>query len=208
MAETLHPPHIPVIGLTGSIGSGKSEAAQAFSVLGAAIIDADLLAREVVAPGTPGLTQVRKEFGDAFIDHTGALKRKALGKLVFSDPSARAKLEDILHPLIRALYLERLETARRSNPPLIVYVVPLLFESRFAYPELDAIVVVSASEPTCIARIVQRDGCTQDEAVLRYRSQMPMERKVKQSDYVLRNDGSREELATQVANLFQKLTKY
>ncbi len=197
----------PVIGLTGSIGTGKSAAASDLESLGAKIIDADVLAREVVAPGTPGLAQIRKTFGDAFIDHSGSLKRKALGTLVFSDPAAKSKLEDILHPLIRSRYLSLLAQAQKQSPPLIVYVVPLLFESRFAYPELDAIVVVSASAENSLARIIARDACSREDAERRLRSQLPIAQKTAKADFVLQNDGTREELRAQVVKLFNKFTK-
>jgi dephospho-CoA kinase len=196
-----------IVGLTGSIGSGKSQAAEFFRELGAAIIDADVLAREVVAPGTPGLEAIRKKFGEGVILASGELDRKALGQLIFLDPPSRKQLEDILHPRIRELYLSRLNEQRNSPtaPPLIIYVVPLLFESRYSYPELDVVVVVSAPKSLSVERIMRRDGSPRELAESKYASQLPIEEKERQANYVLKNDSTIEELKKRVKDLTKKL---
>lgn len=189
------------------MGTGKSAAADAFKRCGAEVIDADILAREVVEPGSEGLAEILKTFGPAAVAPDGRLNRKALGRIVFSDVKLRRKLEDILHPRIRAKYLERLQQLLTANdpPPLIVYVVPLLFESRFEYPELDAIVVVSASRETSIARIMARDGFSRAEAERRYDSQHSIESKVAKADYVVSNEGSLADLEARIKKLCAEL---
>lgn len=189
------------------MGTGKSAAADAFKRCGAEVIDADILAREVVEPGSEGLAEILKTFGPAAIAPDGRLNRKALGRIVFSDVKLRRKLEDILHPLIRAKYLERLQQllTAKQPPPLIVYVVPLLFESRFEYPELDAIVVISASRETSIARIMARDGLSRSEAERRYDSQLSIDDKAAKADYVISNAGSLRDLTSAVQALYGQL---
>lgn len=198
-----------VVGLTGSIGSGKSQAADIFRECGAQILDADVFAREVVRPGTQALESIRDTFGAKYILPSGELDRRALGELVFSKPEFRIQLEDILHPRIRELYLARLHSLKVQNPPpaVILYVVPLLFESRYAYPELDAIVVVSASKSLSIERVMSRDHCTKEQAEKRYASQLPIEDKVRKADLVIQNDGSLAELRTKVQQAYIDLLK-
>ncbi len=202
------PPSL-VVGLTGSIGSGKSQAAEIFKECGAAILDADVLAREVVRPGSQGLAAIKAKFGAKYILPNGELDRRSLGELVFSKNELRMQLEDILHPRIRSLYLEKLQKLKFQSPPpaLIVYVVPLLFESRYAYPELDAIVVVSADKAQSIERIMNRDHTSRDQAEKRYNSQLPMEVKERKADIVIRNDGSIEDLKTKVRKSYAELLK-
>ena len=198
-----------VIALTGSIGSGKSEVGALFAARGVTVLDADVLAREVSLPGSPGLSEVEAEFGGAVIDKsTGALNRKVLGALVFSDAAKRKKLEQILHPRIRALFLEKLaELKKKPQPPpwIIAYLVPLLFESGFKYTEMDLIAVVSASREICIERVMARDGGTRAEAEARLAAQLPMEEKERRADIVIRNDGSKSELKTEFDAFFKKL---
>lgn len=196
-----------VVGLTGSIGTGKSQAADIFKECGAVILDADLLAREAVRPGAKALEEIKAAFGAKYITPAGELDRRALGELVFSNEAARMKLEDILHPRIRELYLQRLNQAKSATPPpaLILYVVPLLFESRFAYPELDAIVVVSASKEQSIERIVSRDNCSREHAEKRYASQLPIATKERKADYVVRNDGSLADLKVKVQKVYSDI---
>jgi dephospho-CoA kinase len=198
-----------VLGLTGSIGSGKTLVARFFDELGAAIIDADELAREVVEPGSEGLALVTKHFGPDILDKNGQLSRKALGEIVFSKPSERKELEAILHPRIRELFHKRLNAELHKSPPapLIVYAVPLLFESGYSYEELDRIAVVAASHDQCIARIVARDGCSKELAEKKLAAQLSTDAKVARADFVIRNDSSIEDTKAQVQELFRKLTQ-
>lgn len=199
-------PKCRVIALTGSIGSGKSTVADLMAGHGATIIDADLLAREVVAPGTPALDEISRTFGAKYILPNGELDRKALGTLVFSDPAKRSQLEKITHPRIRSLFLERLAKAR-LNSGLIVYVVPLFFESGLQYSEIDAVVVVTAPKNTCLERVVNRDGSTRELAEKKFNSQVDPAIKEAKADYVVVNDGSQQDLATKVSSLYDSLIK-
>ncbi len=197
---------IPVVGLTGSIGSGKSAVGDLLQSHGARIIDADLLAREVVAPNSPGLAKVVSAFGRDILTSSGDLDRKKLGKLIFSDKSARKKLEEIVHPLVRELFLSQLQLFLKSpETSPIIYVVPLLFESPYTYDELDYIVVVVAPREVCLQRVQKRDGCTEAEASQRFDAQLPPSQKERGADWIIRNDGDFDRLKVEVANLFKKI---
>jgi dephospho-CoA kinase len=191
-----------VVGLTGSIGSGKTEAARIFESLGAVIIDADLLSREAVDKGTEALEEIGKKFGRDMIRPDGSLDRKALGALVFKDPLKRRELEDIVHPRVRRLFLDKLKRATNTGAKLVVYVVPLLFESRFSYDELRYIVVMNAPKEEILKRVMKRDGCSRDEAELKFASQLPPAEKVKRADFTIENTGSLEELEVRVRALY------
>ena len=196
-----------IVALTGSIGSGKSQAAEIFRECGAHILDADVIAREVVLPGSKGLEAIKQTFGEQYLLPTGELNRAKLGALVFSKPEQRVKLEDILHPRIRELYLEKLSALKSLSPApkLIIYVVPLLFESRYSYPEIDGIIVVSAPKALSIERIMKRDNFTLEQAEKRYQSQMPIEEKESKADFVIRNDSSIENLKLITRKLYAQL---
>ena len=197
-----------IVGITGAIGSGKTEASRILQSLGAVVIDADQLAREVVAPKTEGLAQIRSTFGEKYITKDGNLDRRALGELVFSNKTELRKLEAILHPLIRKLFKAKLATILASTnpqPKLIVYDVPLFFESGLTYEDLKAIIVVSAPREICLDRIVKRSGLTREAAALRFDSQIPLAQKEARADYVIRNDKGIAELRTQVSELYKRL---
>lgn len=195
-----------VVALTGSIGCGKSEAAKIFSELGAIIIDADLLAREVVKPGTPTLNKVAAQFGNEYINADGTLNRSSLASLIFFDSKKREKLEGILHPEIRKVFLKELERLKASTTPkIIIYVAPLLFESSNAYPEIERIIVVSCRMETALKRIMKRDGLSREEALRRWNSQMPIGEKRKRADFVIKNDLNLEELRAQTIEVYKKL---
>ncbi len=193
-----------VFGLTGGIGSGKSTAAALLRGHGVPIVDADELAREAVAKGTPGLAQVVDAFGAEVLGPDGALDRAQLAALVFRDPDARQRLNAITHPIVRRLSQERFAELERQGHELAGYDVPLLFEVGLD-AVLAPVVVVAASEATQLARIAARGGITADDAAARIRAQLPLAEKRRRADYVLDNDGSREQLATQVAALVAEL---
>ena len=199
---------LQIIGLTGSYASGKSTVAEFFRRLGAEIIDADLLAREVVQAGSAGLEQVTKAFGTEILQGDGSLDRKKLAGIIFNDPLSKEKLEAIIHPKVRDLFLSKLEASKKklANGGLIIYVVPLLFESKNKYLELEKVLVVASPREFSINRIMQRDSCARDLAEKKYDSQMPPEEKICKADFVINNTSGLEHLETQVGELFSRLS--
>jgi dephospho-CoA kinase len=195
---------LSVFGLTGGIGSGKSTAAALFRERGVPIVDADALAREAVAPGGPGLAEVKAAFGPQIVLPDGSLDRKALGALVFSDADARRRLNAITHPIVRRLSQERFRELDEQGIKLAGYDVPLLFEVGLD-AVLRPIVVVTAREATQVERILARDGISEAEARERIAAQLPLGDKQKRADYVLYNNGTLEALAAQVDALLEKL---
>jgi len=195
-----------ILGLTGSIGSGKSSAAEIFRKYGAEIIDADVLARQVVEPGTPALAQIESEFGIEVLETDGSLNRKKLASLVFNDQKKLKRLEEITHPLIRQLFLQKLDEIKKiRNPALILAVIPLLFETSNRYPELEKIIVVTAPRDQCLSRIVKRDSCSVQMAKQRMNSQIAQEIKASKADLVIENNGTLEDLDKKVIKLLGKL---
>jgi len=190
------------VGLTGGVGSGKSEAAQLLADRGGVVVDADRLAREVVAPGTPGLRRVVEVFGEHVLDADGSLDRPAMAALVFGDPAARARLEAIVHPLVGARAAELMAAADADS--VVVYDVPLLVERADA-AAFDLVVVVDASDEVRIDRLVRLRGWTEADAQARMRAQAGREERLAVADVVLANEGSLEELTEQVDALWQSL---
>jgi dephospho-CoA kinase len=182
------------IGLTGGIGSGKSTVAGLLAARGALIVDADRIAREVVEPGTPGLAQVVDAFGDGVLAPDGSLARPALAAIVFSDPEARARLDGIVHPLVRARTAELVAAAPEGS--VVVNDVPLLVETGQA-GSYDLVLVVEADPGTRVARLVRR-GLTEDDARARIAAQASDEQRRAAADVVLDNSGAPEQLAEQV----------
>jgi dephospho-CoA kinase len=182
------------IGLTGGIGSGKSTVARLLAERGARVVDADRIAREVVEPGTPGLAAVVAEFGEGVLTPDGALDRPALAALVFGDPAARARLDAVVHPLVRARAAELVADAPADA--VVVQDVPLLVETGQA-ASYDLVLVVETDTETRVARLVDR-GLAAEDARARIASQASDEQRRAVADVVLRNDGDRDALADQV----------
>lgn len=176
-----------VIGLTGGIASGKSTLAGLLRRHGVRVIDADLLAREVVAPGTPGLQAVAARFGTLTAD--GKLDRTALGALVFAHPGARADLNSIVHPLVAQAAASAMQEARDEGRDIVVYEAPLLFENDLD-AWMDATILVTVQPSVQLARLMGRDGFSRDAALARIAAQMPQEEKRRRATYVIDNDGS------------------
>lgn len=186
------------IGLTGGIACGKSTVSALLTRRGAILIDADLLAREVVEPGAPALAEVVRVFGDGVLQEDGSLNRKELGRLVFGHEARRKKLESILHPPIRRLMRERMEEYQRLHPDkLIVVDVPLLFESRME-DEFQEVLLVYADPSVQLERLMARDGLTREEAQLRLNAQIPIEWKKEWADVIIDNGGDLEDTEKQV----------
>jgi dephospho-CoA kinase len=185
------------VGLTGGIASGKSTVAELFARLGAGVIDTDAVAREVVAKGEPGLCAVTAEFGDDILLDTGELDRRALRALVFRDPERLARLNALLHPLIRARTLQRLEAL---DAPYAIIVVPLLFETGFT-ELVDRTLVVDCPEAEQLARLRRRDALTQDEAEAMVGAQLDRASRRAQAQDVIDNGGDLARLKAQVESL-------
>ena len=190
----------PVVGLTGGIASGKSTVAARLRELGVPVVDADALAREVVAPGTPGLEAIVEAFGAGVLTPEGALDRKALGEVVFADAAARKRLEAITHPRIAAAGHARMASLADHPAPYRVYEAALLVENGLhrAFP---ALVVVAAEEATQLTRIMARDGLDEAAARARLAAQLPLRDKIAVATDVLRNDGDRAALMAAVDTL-------
>jgi dephospho-CoA kinase len=197
-----------VVAITGGIGSGKSIVASFFESWGAAVVDADQLARKVVEPGSKTLAEVQSAFPDEhLILADGSLNRSKLASIIFSNDECRHRLEAIIHPRIRELWRDRLAELRKSGAPLIVYVVPLYFESSQKIAEIDKVILVSAPDDLKISRIMARDGFSQDSAELRLRAQLPDSEKIQRSDYVIYNCSSVDAVREKAHQVFTELVR-
>ena len=190
-----------LIGLTGGIGSGKSTVAKRLVELGATEIDADLLAREAVAPGTQGLAEVAERFGSDLVDSNGALNRALLAERAFSSEENRKDLEAILHPKIQKLSRERIAQATG----LVVYTIPLLVETNSTLP-FDKILTVSAPVDLRVERLVQSRGMTEAEARARIAAQASDDQRESVADYVINADCTMEELFAQVDRIHAEVS--
>jgi dephospho-CoA kinase len=190
------------VGLTGGVASGKSTVAAILEELGALVIDADVLAREVVEPGTPGLAAVVKAFGPEVLDAKGALDRARLGSTVFADPSRRADLEAIIHPLVRA----RAHEIERAAPAgvLVVQDIPLLVETGQA-GAFDAVLVVDVPEDLQVERAVRGRGWTEEQARSRVAAQAARADRLAAATHVIDNSGTHEDLRQRVTEVFEGL---
>jgi dephospho-CoA kinase len=191
------------VGLTGGVGSGKSTVSAMLAELGAVVIDADLLAREVVAPGSEGLAAVVEAFGPTVLTATGELDRPALGAVVFADEAARRRLEAIIHPLVRARGAE-LEAAAPAEA-VVVHDIPLLAETGQA-DAFDAVVVVDVPVEVQMERMVRSRGMSPQEAQSRVAAQATREQRRAVATYVIDNTGTLEDLRDRVAEVFEALS--
>ena len=194
-----------VVGLTGGIASGKSSVATLLAARGAVIIDADVLARDVVAKGAPLLDQVAERFGPSVLAADGSLDRAALGRVVFADPVARQDLEALIHPAVRRRAAE-LQFAAPAGA-VVVHVIPLLVETGQA-DSFDLVVVVDADEATQLDRIRTRDGLDDDASHARIAAQATREHRLAAADVVIHNSGTPADLERQVDRLWQRLMAF
>jgi dephospho-CoA kinase len=190
------------VGLTGGVASGKSTVAALLRELGAVVVDSDVLAREVVEPGTPGLAAVVEAFGPEVLTADGRLDRPALGAVVFGDEPARRRLEGILHPLIRARAAE-LEAAAPAGT-VVVHDIPLLAETGQA-DRFDAVVVVDVPVETQVARMVRDRGMSREDALARVKAQASREERLAVATHVVENTGTREDLRDRVTEVLEEL---
>lgn len=195
-----------VLGVTGGIASGKTTVAQAFKELGAVVVSADELAREIVSPGCSTLRQIAEYFGSRALLADGTLNRPFLAELIFNDNEARRALNRITHPAIAALAGKRLREAERGGAPLVVYDAPLLFEAG-ADRQVEKVLVVAVDEEVQLRRLMARDGIGREQALARIAAQMPLTEKIARADYVVDNSGSPEETRRQVSALMERLSR-
>jgi dephospho-CoA kinase len=200
-----------VVGLTGGIGSGKSTVGAMLRALGATLIDADRIVHALQAPGQPLLEELAAAFGREILDRTGALDRKALGRLVFEDPQARRQLGLIVHPKVGLEMLRQTVAAREARAPLAVADIPLLFEGRREGRDtagmlgVEGVILAWVPVHIQVERTVARDECTREEALARIRAQVPIDEKRELAEHLIDNSGSREETEQQVRELYGKL---
>lgn len=190
-----------LVGLTGGIASGKSTISAMLEKLGADVIDADLIAREVVQPGTKGLKEIVSTFGTGVLKSDGSLSRESLASLVFGNDEERLKLEAVLHPLIKEQTSTRIADSKAA---VVVYVVPLLVEAKVDYP-FDLVVTVESGVKTQLRRLVEHRGLTEDEASSRIRAQATEQQRLARAD--IRLDGALPlaELEAQVSELWDSI---
>jgi dephospho-CoA kinase len=196
-----------IIGLTGTIGSGKSTVSEHLKSLGALVLDADIISRQVVELGTTGLEQIIALFGGSVINPDGTLNRKAMAKLVFADEEKRLLLNSIIHPAVLNTLKDKTEAETEKNPNrVIVWDVPLLIE--VGWNEfVDSVWLVTAPENVRIERIIRRDNCTAEQAEMRIRAQMSEDEKLKYSNNVIDNGSTLEKLYAQVDELYKRYTQ-
>ncbi len=193
-----------VIGLTGGIASGKSSVASMLRALGAHIVDADQLAREVVEPGQPALAEIADRFGQDMLDADGRLDRKRMAERVFSDAKARAALNAIIHPQIAIASRAALAGLREAGHSLAIYEAALLVENQ-VHRGLDGLIVVSAPDEVQVERLCRRDGIDEPAARARLAAQLPLADKVAEADWVVDNGGSVEQTRAQVEKVWREL---
>jgi dephospho-CoA kinase len=192
------------IALTGGIATGKSRVRARLEALGVPTIDADILARHAVAPGTPGLVAVVERFGSSVLATDGSLNRRALADIVFADPEARRDLENIIHPAVRIAmdrWFESLDPRRHS---IAVADIPLLFETG-RETEFEAVVLTIASPSIQLQRLMQRDGLTEADAARRISAQLPASPKERRATYVIDTNGTLEETDRQIDDVYRRL---
>jgi len=194
-----------LVGLTGSIATGKSTVSRMFAHLGARVLDADVLAREVVMPGQPAYLKIVEEFGPAVVQEDATLDRKALGAIVFADPARRKRLEEITHPAI-GLRQQRILSVldEEEFDGIVMWDVALLFETG-GVSRMDRVVVVYTDPDTELARLIARDGIPEEQARARIATQMPVAEKAKRAHYVIDNSGERVDTERQVKAVYESL---
>ncbi len=196
---------LPLVGLTGGIGSGKTAVSDELAKLGAGIVDTDLIAHQITAPGGAAIPLIQKQFGAEFIDPSGALDRSKMRSLVFADPQARKSLEEITHPLIRHETNKQAQKLIEEKAPYLVFVVPLLIESGNWRSLLDYLVVVDCPEETQIERVMHRSKLPRNEVEAILKAQTSRAERLALADLVIENQGTLNQLKAEVLSLHQKI---
>jgi dephospho-CoA kinase len=194
-----------LVGLTGSIATGKSTVSEMFRRKGAEIIDADHIAREVVEPGTEGLARIVREFGPGMLDEEGKLNRERLGARIFQNPAEREKLNRLLHPLIvNSMRAKTEKIKKEKDPDLLIWDVPLLIEGNLTQ-WVEAVILVYTPKEIQLERLMKRNALSKEEAEKRILAQMDIEEKKKYADYMIDNRGTLSETERQVDQLWKQL---
>jgi dephospho-CoA kinase len=194
------------VALTGGIATGKSHVRAQFEALGVPTIDADVLAREVVLPGTPALAAIVDRFGREVLDRDDVLDRRKLAAIVFADPNARLDLERIVHPAVKAATDGWFQSIDPTRHAIAIAVIPLLFEAGREH-DFDVILATACDPDTQLRRVMARDSLSEAEARQRLDAQMPTKEKVHRADYVITTDGSYEDTNRQVRAVFDTLVR-
>lgn len=192
-----------IIGLTGSIASGKSTVAKMLEEVGLPIVDADLVARIVVEPGTPTLEKISEVFGKEVLLENGELNREKLGEIIFHNPAKRVELNSIMHPAIRQEMLRQRDELTEAGEPHIVMDIPLLFESHLQH-FVEKILVVSVTEENQLTRLMERNHLSKEEALARIATQLPLSEKEKGADAVIYNNRDLENTCTQLLAILKE----
>lgn len=192
------------VGLTGGIATGKSFCLRRFAMLGVPVIDADVVSREVVAPGSPALAMIRTRFGASVISPDGSLDRPALASIVFSDRTARADLESIIHPEVYRRINEWFAN-QPAGTRFAIADIPLLYETGHEH-DFDTVIVCACEPFEQLRRLIERDGLSEEAARARLSAQWPIGEKVARADYVIRTDGTFDETESQVREVFESLS--
>ena len=192
-----------VVGLTGGIGAGKSTVARLLASHGAVVVDSDAIAREVVAPGTPGLAEIVEAFGAGVLQADGSLDRPVLGRIVFNDAAALRRLEQITHPRIQAESARLIAEAEAAGKPVLVHDIPLMVESG-AQSTFETVIVVEASDDVRLERL-ERRGLPREQALERMKAQATNEQRRAAATFLIVNDGSEAELSRRVDEVWEKL---
>jgi dephospho-CoA kinase len=195
---------VKLVGLTGGIASGKSTVAKILQSLGAAIVNADDLAREVVEPGHEAWQEIVASFGAGVLQSDQNLDRQKLRTLIFNQPEARKRLESIIHPRVRALAEERIRQYAAAGYPVVIYEVPLLFEGNLQ-EWLRPVILVACDVDTQTVRLQKRDHLTAADAEKHIAAQMSLDDKRRLADYVIENNGSLEDLERQTRQILEQL---
>ena len=196
-----------VVGLTGGVASGKTAVSQVLREEGATILDADLIARELVQPHQPAWEELRRAFGDEILNPDGSVQRKKLAAQIFSHPEKREVLNAILHPRIRNEIQSRLRVIRERDPGAVVVVDAALLVESGDYEGMDGVIVVSASETQQVDRLREREGLSEDAARQILASQTSVEERFRVADFVIRNEGSLEDTRRRAKEIFQALKR-
>lgn len=192
-----------VIGLTGSIASGKSTVSKMFDEFSIPVIDADVIAKKVVEPGEKAYQQVVDEFGDSILYDDGSINRKALGSIIFDNETKRKQLNNIVHPAVREKMLAERDQYVNMGIEAVVLDIPLLYESKLTH-FVEKVIVVFVDEEVQLQRLMERDNSSEEDARMRINAQIPVSEKAELADKVINNNGTKEDSYIQLKNILQE----